>query len=75
MTVFISRITSLYLMPTSPHLGGRLFTIFYVLIGLVFIFAIINDFAQSIIRAAEAKALEKLDDDPTDDKVIIATGL
>ena len=52
------------------HTGGRIFTIFYVLIGLVFIFAIINDFAQSIIRAAEAKALEKLDDDPTDDKVL-----
>eukprot|EP00602_Paraphysomonas_sp_CaronLab_P009788 CAMPEP_0185027168 /NCGR_PEP_ID=MMETSP1103-20130426/11947_1 /TAXON_ID=36769 /ORGANISM="Paraphysomonas bandaiensis, Strain Caron Lab Isolate" /LENGTH=281 /DNA_ID=CAMNT_0027561041 /DNA_START=157 /DNA_END=1002 /DNA_ORIENTATION=+ len=48
--------------------AGRLFTIFFVLVGLVFIFSIINDFAQSIIKAAEAKALEKLDDDPNDDK-------
>jgi hypothetical protein len=51
-------------------IGGRIFTVFYVLVGLIFVFSIINNFAQSIIRAAEARALEKLDDDPTDDKVI-----
>ena len=49
--------------------GGRIFTIFFVLLGIAFIFAIINDFATSFIRSVEAKALEKLDDDPTDEKV------
>ena len=57
-----------YLLSVTEGLAGRLFTIFFVLVGLVFIFSIINDFAQSIIKAAEAKALEKLDDDPNDDK-------
>lgn len=63
----------LFLLACATYLGcvveGRLFTIFYVLVGLVYIFSIINNFAQSIIKAAEEKALEKLDDDPTDDKV------
>jgi voltage-gated potassium channel len=53
--------------PTDDR--SRIFTIFFVLFGLVFIFSIINDFAQSILRYAEKKALEKLDDDPTDLKV------
>lgn len=52
--------------------GGRIFTIFFVLLGIAFIFAIINDFATSFIRSVEAKALEKLDDDPTDEKVMFA---
>ena len=53
--------------PTDDR--SRIFTIFFVLVGLVFIFSIINDFAQSILQYAEKKALEKLDDDPTDLKV------
>ena len=32
----------------------------------MFIFTIINDFARSILDYAEKKALENLDDDPTD---------
>lgn len=49
--------------------SGRIFTCFFVLLGIVVVFGTINDFAQSIIARAEAHALEKLDDDPTDDKV------
>lgn len=49
--------------------SGRMFTCFYVLIGIVVVFGTINDFAQNMIARAEAHALEKLDDDPTDDKV------
>ena len=49
--------------------SGRMFTCFYVLIGIIVVFGAINDFAQNMIAKAEAHALEKLDDDPTDDKV------
>lgn len=37
-----------------------MFTIFYVLFGLLVIFSIINDFALMIVHTAEARALEKL---------------
>ena len=45
----------------------RIFTMFMLLIGLILVFSTINDFATYIIDTAEKKALEKLDDDPTDD--------
>lgn len=53
--------------------AGRMFTCFFVAIGIVVVFGVINEFAQSAIASAEAHALERLDDDRTDDKVL--TGL
>ncbi|CAM9796838.1 unnamed protein product [Ectocarpus fasciculatus] len=53
--------------------AGRMFTCFFVAIGIVVVFGVINEFAQSAIASAEAHALERLDDDRTDDEVL--TGL
>lgn len=44
--------------PTKDN--SKVFTIFYVLFGLVVIFSIINDFALYIVHTAEEKAMEKM---------------
>ena len=44
--------------PTKDN--SKVFTIFYVLFGLLVIFSTINDFALYIVHAAEEKALEKM---------------
>jgi predicted solute-binding protein len=51
---------------------SRIFTIFYALFGISFVFAIIADAAQTMILKAQAEALEKVDDDVTDYKVLFS---
>ena len=44
--------------PTKDN--SKVFTVFYVLFGLLVIFSIINDFALYVIQSAEARAIENL---------------
>jgi Ca2+-binding EF-hand superfamily protein len=46
--------------------GGKIFTIFYILIGLGFIGVIIMNALEAMLDAAEEHAKKKLDDDPDD---------
>jgi potassium channel subfamily K len=48
--------------------GGRYFAMVYILVGLGVIFKFIAEFASYIIQTAQEHALNKLDDDPNDDK-------
>jgi hypothetical protein len=49
--------------------AGRLFTVFYSSFGLAFIFATMNSFATSIIKAAEESALERINTNPEQNRV------
>jgi hypothetical protein len=50
--------------PTSE--GAKIFTIFYALFGIAFIFSFIAGYTGDIIAKYQDKALEELDEDPTD---------
>jgi hypothetical protein len=52
-------------------IAGRLFTVFYASFGLAFIFAAMNSFATSIIKAAEESALERINTNPEQNRVCL----
>ena len=51
--------------PTKDN--SKVFTVFFVLFGLLVIFSIINDFALYVIQSAEARAIERMKNSKSSD--------
>jgi len=51
---------------TPTHNGSKVFTVFYILTGLVCIFCFFNDAIDAVIDKMEKEAVQRLDNDSTD---------
>ncbi len=59
---------SIILLIASFYTASRIFTVFYILVGIIFIFSTISYYAQEALADIQAKALDRVDKDDDRDK-------